>query len=213
MTAIRSIITAALLCAPTLALSAPIIGGTTAATVTADTAALGLDVTAAGTTTTSGSRFLFDITGGDADPATLAGTILHAGAGLDLATSAGLVTLSNFTIDTVARRVFADVAFNGSTMKTGADIFRFKLKGFTTGQITDITNPIIPLLITGRTSQLLFSTLNLPRLAGQQFAVVATAPTFTAVPEPAAWSLLILGFGAIGAGMRRRKTTVTFARA
>ena len=33
-----------------------------------------------------------------------------------------------------------------------------------------------------------------------------------AVPEPSAWALLILGFGAVGAGMRRRtRTTLSFA--
>lgn len=32
-----------------------------------------------------------------------------------------------------------------------------------------------------------------------------------AVPEPSAWALLILGFGAIGAGMRRRKTSATLS--
>lgn len=31
------------------------------------------------------------------------------------------------------------------------------------------------------------------------------------VPEPAAWALLILGFGAIGAGMRRRPAPMRFA--
>lgn len=39
------------------------------------------------------------------------------------------------------------------------------------------------------------------------------APGAGAVPEPTTWALLILGFGAVGAGMRRRsvKTTVAFA--
>lgn len=32
-----------------------------------------------------------------------------------------------------------------------------------------------------------------------------------AVPEPSAWALLILGFGAVGAGMRRRKPAVSYA--
>lgn len=31
------------------------------------------------------------------------------------------------------------------------------------------------------------------------------------VPEPSAWALLILGFGAVGAGMRRRKVSLSFA--
>lgn len=32
-----------------------------------------------------------------------------------------------------------------------------------------------------------------------------------AVPEPATWAMMILGFGAIGASMRRRKTPLSFA--
>ena len=35
-----------------------------------------------------------------------------------------------------------------------------------------------------------------------------TAPPGPGVPEPAAWALMILGFGATGAAMRRRRTMV-----
>lgn len=35
--------------------------------------------------------------------------------------------------------------------------------------------------------------------------------TFTPVPEPAAWSLMILGFGGIGAAIRNRRRTAAFA--
>ena len=38
-------------------------------------------------------------------------------------------------------------------------------------------------------------------------------PSTAAVPEPATWGLLILGFGAIGGAMRRRTATVRVARA
>lgn len=39
------------------------------------------------------------------------------------------------------------------------------------------------------------------------FRIAAT----TAVPEPAAWALMIVGFGAVGGVMRRRSTKVAFA--
>lgn len=38
-----------------------------------------------------------------------------------------------------------------------------------------------------------------------------TASVGGVVPEPATWALLILGFGAVGAGMRRRKVTLGYA--
>lgn len=41
--------------------------------------------------------------------------------------------------------------------------------------------------------------------------VVSGFATTGAVPEPSAWALLILGFGAVGAGMRQRKTRIAFA--
>jgi len=40
------------------------------------------------------------------------------------------------------------------------------------------------------------------------FRVETSAALANAVPEPATWLLMFLGFGAVGAGLRRRKTTV-----
>lgn len=40
---------------------------------------------------------------------------------------------------------------------------------------------------------------------GNQLAVISMAPGAGAVPEPATWAMLILGFGAVGAALRRRK--------
>ena len=37
------------------------------------------------------------------------------------------------------------------------------------------------------------------------------APTISAVPEPATWATMMLGFGLAGAAIRRRKTAVAFA--
>ncbi len=41
-------------------------------------------------------------------------------------------------------------------------------------------------------------------LKGTSFSAVVLSVTSAAIPEPATWSLLILGFGGIGAAMRRR---------
>jgi hypothetical protein len=43
----------------------------------------------------------------------------------------------------------------------------------------------------------------------QNLAPVTPGPG--AVPEPATWAMMILGFGVIGAGMRRRRVNVSFA--
>ncbi|WP_375420222.1 PEPxxWA-CTERM sorting domain-containing protein [uncultured Sphingomonas sp.] len=40
-----------------------------------------------------------------------------------------------------------------------------------------------------------------------QFRIVA-ADSIAAVPEPASWALMILGFGMVGAGLRRRKPVI-----
>lgn len=40
--------------------------------------------------------------------------------------------------------------------------------------------------------------------AGNNLAVISMAPTMGAVPEPATWAMLILGFLAVGGAMRRR---------
>ena len=131
-------------------------------------------------------------------------------AGALLETAAGLLTASNFTIDTVARRIFADVALNGTGVATQAELFRFNLSGLTAAEITDLDNPQISLLVTGRASQLLTRSLDIPRLAGQEFAVAATAPVLGAVPEPATWGMLIFGFGIVGGRMRARRSALAF---
>jgi PEP-CTERM motif len=43
------------------------------------------------------------------------------------------------------------------------------------------------------------------------FLVDPPIPGTQGVPEPASWALMIAGFGLVGAGMRRRKVTVTYA--
>lgn len=41
--------------------------------------------------------------------------------------------------------------------------------------------------------------------------LIAFTPGVAAVPEPAAWALMVSGLAAVGASMRRRKTVVSFA--
>ena len=57
--------------------------------------------------------------------------------------------------------------------------------------------------------------LNTIRVTGftQGSGVYSGTATFAAlpVPEPAAWALMIVGFGAIGVAFRRRSTKVAFS--
>jgi hypothetical protein len=41
--------------------------------------------------------------------------------------------------------------------------------------------------------------------------ISAASENVGAVPEPATWAMMIIGFGAVGAAMRRRRLTVTYA--
>lgn len=42
-----------------------------------------------------------------------------------------------------------------------------------------------------------------------QYFTNASARTMSAVPEPASWTIMIVGFGAVGGAMRKRKSKVT----
>lgn len=44
------------------------------------------------------------------------------------------------------------------------------------------------------------------------YTLTIATPALPAVPEPASWALMILGFGAVGAAMRYRRTTKTTVR-
>ena len=49
--------------------------------------------------------------------------------------------------------------------------------------------------------------------ASAKFAKIAGTVSLSAVPEPATWALMILGFGAVGFAMRRRNDAVRSTRA
>ena len=55
----------------------------------------------------------------------------------------------------------------------------------------------------------------LPLDSALTYANTSTATIYrqfaTAVPEPATWGMMILGFGLVGGSLRRRKTKVSFA--
>jgi hypothetical protein len=56
-------------------------------------------------------------------------------------------------------------------------------------------------------------TLSFNSTSGSPYSASATlaVPPAPMVPEPATWGMMLVGFGAMGAMMRRRKTSVSFA--
>lgn len=58
-------------------------------------------------------------------------------------------------------------------------------------------------------------TFNLPGgfLAGPATLTISRASVVAAVPEPATWAMMLLGFGAIGFSVRRRRSTVSASHA
>ncbi len=179
--------------------AAPITGGETDVTVTADLAALGLGAAPFGTATADGATFTFPITGGNsAEDGAL--TILHDGSGVTLSTLDAAdeteATVGNFVIDTAAETVFGDVIGGPG----GLEFFTF---GEAEGGIgLDIAAPLAGALT---------SVFGAADLTGVPFGVATTAPEFDTgespapVPLPASALLLVAALGGLGALGRRRR--------
>ncbi|WP_394761018.1 PEPxxWA-CTERM sorting domain-containing protein [Phenylobacterium sp.] len=81
------------------------------------------------------------------------------------------------------------------------------------GSVTDLDNkplgqgPVLELNIAGIQSVTFSGTSGTVGFDNFEFNTVR--PTGAAVPEPAAWALMIAGFGLTGAALRRRRTPVT----
>jgi len=207
MTFFRIAAATAALAFATPSIAATVIGGSTVVNPTANLSGLGLTLGLTGTATLGGSGVNFPITGGTLDPMTLAGQILHEGSGVRFSLGATNLDVGNFIIDTVNSQILGDVALNGALLASDAQIFTFSLAGLTPAQITDLANPSIALLISPTAAGALTQVFDAPNLTGAQFGLAATAPqlaTNGAVPEPSTWAMLILGFGTIGAVLRRR---------
>lgn len=100
-------------------LETPLIGGTTAVTLTsAETlTSLGVSVSPLGSATVStsdaGPVANFAITGGTQDDAAGGAVVLHQGSGLELSDTAGVVDLQDFRVDTINGVIDANVSVNG----------------------------------------------------------------------------------------------------
>jgi hypothetical protein len=199
------------LAGPAVGQAAVVVGGQTRVQVTADLAALGLTPGITGTASLiSGSPLTvgFPITGGSLDSA-LGGFILHEGSGVSLTTGGNSLTLSNFIIDTVSQRILGDAALNGASLANDLSLFSFDLASVTPAQLTNLNAPALALFFTPGAAGALTQVFGAPDLTGVQFGLAATGPSLAgAVPEPATWALLIVGFGLVGAARRRSRQAV-----
>ena len=198
---------AAFVVAAVPAAAAPVTGGKTAVLITADLAKLGLTASLTGSATSDPATGIdyFPITGGNVDPATLAGTIDHHGSGLDLTGPRYTLQLSDFVIDTTNDVLTGNVMVSGMPFATALPLFTFDLTGLTPGQITDLTNLHIILRFSSQSASALTNVFGVRNLTGTQFGLAGTAPTLAAVPESATWAMMIAGFGLVGYTLRRRR--------
>lgn len=101
------------------------------------------------------------------------------------------------SVDTYNTLQFVDQFGNALATFTGIQIFN-PANG---NQTSPNTNPIVSFLITGSDT----SSLAGIRLSSTQNAFEIDNVAFA--PEPATWAMMLLGFGAIGIAMRRRRST------
>lgn len=118
---------------------------------------------------------------------------------LDLSSIADIFNVSFLwgSVDAYNLVEFLDMDGNVIASFTGSDIFNPA-----NGNQTDPNlNPVVRFDITGND----VSTLKSLRFSSTSNAFETDNFTINAVPEPATWALMLLGFGAIGFGMRRRR--------
>lgn len=123
--------------------------------------------------------------------------------------------IANFTFTTPfsgsAAASAISIALNSAS---NLDFTSFAING-TTGTVINGTLDtafINSMLVPGGLNTLTISGLLNPP-SGDGNAGFGGNVTFTAVPEPATWAMFILGFGALGFGMRRRNAQVTAHKA
>ncbi len=196
-------LTSTLSAAPALAQNLPIVGGITSVSLTSASAlaGLGLSVGGLGSATISpGSTgtplAYFPVTGGSINTDSFAGSILHAGSGLSLSTSAATVNLTNFVINTVSGTLSGNVAV-GATNLGVVPLFNLGSSGIAVAPFS--------LSLTSAAAGALSTVFGVPNLTGFLIGNANTLPITSAVPEPATVLSMLAGLALIGATLRRRQ--------
>lgn len=195
---------AALAAAP--ASAASIVGGMTSVTLSAapTLTSAGITVTPTGTATAMVSGGIptvtFPITGGTKNDSTGALLINHNGSGLLFSNGTNSLATSNFVVDTASMLVSGNVSatIGGITNNLGSASL-FNIVGGNTLTLTSAASGA-------------FNTVfgvNLP--AGTTVGTAKINALTGAVPEPGTWMMMLLGFGAIGLAVRRRRRQLAVA--
>jgi hypothetical protein len=193
---------AAIALAPAVATAAPLAGVETRVLFGELPAGLTASLIGSASLVPSEGLFVsFPVTGGVLDGAST--IVFHDGSGVTLSDGIATVGLSDFRIELGPELVFGNVSLNGDPFAGNVPLFT----GPFLANLSDlflIDAPVVPLLLTAEAVGALNAVFGteLPALA--QIGTVAT--NLAVVPEPATWGMMILGFGAVGFALRRRKT-------
>jgi hypothetical protein len=179
-----------------------IIGGGTQVTLTAADVLTGLGLTftpygTASVVPAPGDPIVnFLITGGTRDNDTGDLLVRHDGSGLDFAGGGSTLRIGDFLIDTAAGLVSGSAVANGSALGV--------VPLFTLGDDLE-------LLLTSQAAGAFTSVFGAPDLTGAEIGTALVVPVFAAIPEPAAWALMIGGFMVVGMTARKQRTRTVLA--
>jgi PEP-CTERM motif len=194
---VASLFAPLLLTAP--AQAATIIGGATSVTLTAAPTLAGLGLafapfgTASAVTGAGGiPTVTFLVTGGSVNDATGKALINHNGSGLRFSAGTNVLTIGDFLINTTTNVLTGKVVANGGAALNNVPLF-------------NIGNGL-SLSLTSQAAGAFTAVFGAPNLTGAAIGTASTSfvTAAGAIPEPATWGMMLLGFGIVGTALRAR---------